>query len=353
MNKRIKHIDVAKGISIILVAMFHSGINFFFPEIILPMGLFRMPLFFFLSGIFFSFTPSTKEFLSKKSEALLKPYFSVLIAVFIANTLLQSGDNSLQIEGILYGNGVTIKSFFWLQLWFLPHLFSVYCFSYVLYRMTIFGELSQNRKWIFLLILLFLGTIDSDIFYNQQIVVLNQPINLPGLPFSTDLIPITSVYFLAGHLLRKRIINFSPNTFYLILAIVIFIGIIIYSGASTDLNNRIYEPPLLATVAAISGIYTILYISSIICHFKRVERVFLAFGGASLYILIFHACIGGIMLQYILKNIEEQNIQILLSTIAFILSISLPLVIKAIVIRSNFLALFFLPFKTNKLLHKK
>jgi len=51
MNNRVEHIDIAKGISIILVALFHSKLKLFAPDIINSMGLFRLPLFFFLSGV--------------------------------------------------------------------------------------------------------------------------------------------------------------------------------------------------------------------------------------------------------------------------------------------------------------
>jgi len=50
---RVEHIDIARGISITLVAMFHSHLKFSIPEVIEPMSLFRMPLFLVLSGVFF------------------------------------------------------------------------------------------------------------------------------------------------------------------------------------------------------------------------------------------------------------------------------------------------------------
>ncbi len=78
MKDRYLHIDIAKGISICLVAMFHSQLGNYYPSIIDPMGLFRMPLFFLLSGIFFSWNPEPHYFFTKKFDSLLKPYFVVL-----------------------------------------------------------------------------------------------------------------------------------------------------------------------------------------------------------------------------------------------------------------------------------
>lgn len=45
------HIDVAKGISIILVALSHSNFIYFAPKFSSALALFRMPLILFLSGI--------------------------------------------------------------------------------------------------------------------------------------------------------------------------------------------------------------------------------------------------------------------------------------------------------------
>jgi uncharacterized membrane protein YcfT len=44
---RVKHTDIAKGVSIVLVAMNHSKISEFLPTLIEALGLLRMPLFSF------------------------------------------------------------------------------------------------------------------------------------------------------------------------------------------------------------------------------------------------------------------------------------------------------------------
>lgn len=77
-KKRAVTIDIAKGISIALVALNHSAIPEDQIAVTDNFNLFRLPLFFFLSGIFFSSYASTGKFLLKKSDALLKPYFIVL-----------------------------------------------------------------------------------------------------------------------------------------------------------------------------------------------------------------------------------------------------------------------------------
>jgi fucose 4-O-acetylase-like acetyltransferase len=354
MINRTIYIDVAKGISITLVAIFHSNLKSFFPEIIEPMALFRLPLFFFLSGVFFSYSISPKAFIFKKAEALLKPYFSVLFMLFFFSVISQDDNLISQLKGIFYGNGNTIR---WVPLWFLTHLFSVYCFSYFIFRFTRFNALSYYNKSILLLIFLFSGSLLIGMVSDSDLTIFNSLIKLPELPFSIDIILITSVYFISGFLLKDKIINFSPNTYLFILSIIIFICIISFSEAHTDLNKRLYKVPTLATLGAACGIYFILSVSWFIAKNKALMRIPLALGSSSLYILIFHKWIEynaySYAYGYTSKSTADNIIFLTsLAILAFLLSISIPLLIKWVVNRNAILALFFLPFKTNPLLQR-
>lgn len=349
MNDRIEHIDIAKGISIMLVAMYHSQLGAFFPEILKPMSLFRVPLFFFLSGVFFSYVISPKEFLIKKSEALLKPFFSVLILVLFIQVFTQQENILLGLRGILYGNGETLKL---TPMWFLTHLFALYCFSYILFRFTIFNVVPSSIQSLFLLIFLFAGVLNIDMFWYRETILFDSELKLPGLPFSVDIIFITSTFFISGHLLKDRVINFSPNVLFFMLSIFVFLYIILFSDAHINLNARIYASPIVATLGAICGIYIVMCISYLLVRYKVTRVVFLNLGGASLYILIFHGIINWKIYNYTSAGVKDGVNLIVLATIAFILSIFLPLIIKWIVLRNDYLALFFLPFKSNKLLQR-
>lgn len=54
MDGRIAHIQVAKGMAIILVAFNHSDLAAMLPTVNDALRTFRVPLFFFLAGVFFS-----------------------------------------------------------------------------------------------------------------------------------------------------------------------------------------------------------------------------------------------------------------------------------------------------------
>ncbi|MDO6621179.1 acyltransferase family protein [Shewanella sp. 6_MG-2023] len=350
MNNRVEHIDIAKGISITLVALVHSKLASFFPEIIDSMSLFRMPLFFFLSGVFFSFSTPPKLFILKKSEALLKPYFSVLLLLFVIDVIFQNDNLLLQLQGIFYGNGETLR---WVQMWFLTHLFTVYCFSYVLFRFTHFNLLPLPIKMFVLMLLLLLGGLYVDTFWLKEITIAGKVSVLPGLPFSIDILLISSSFFISGYLMRNKIIGFSPHRYLFVFACFIFVCIIFLTKSYTDLNKRIYETAITASIGAISGIYIVMCISVLLVKHNAFKVIFQKLGAGSLFILIFHYVIHWKVYTFISSGDINYSIGLVFAVVAFILSVSLPLLIQEMVYRNNYLALFFLPFKSNKLFTRK
>jgi uncharacterized membrane protein YcfT len=73
--ERHRLVDTAKGVSIALVVLSHDKLATLAPELSSLLGLIRMPLFFFLAGLF------------------LRPYRTVAsVAVYKADTLLKSGN---------------------------------------------------------------------------------------------------------------------------------------------------------------------------------------------------------------------------------------------------------------------
>jgi polysaccharide biosynthesis protein PslL len=346
MKKRIEHIDIAKGISIFFVAMYHSELTRYFPELTTSMSLFRMPLFFLLSGIFFSYLTVPQTFLIKKSEALLKPYFAVLLILFLYSLIFENGGSIKQFAGILYGNGPTIQ---WGQLWFLTHLFAIYCFTYVLFRFLKFYAFPTVIKYVILLMFLLLGSAYIQTFWTQGIEIYGYTLKVPGLPFSLDIILITSVFFIIGNLLKEPLMTFKPNLLLLILTAVTFFAISLFTDAYIDLYYRVYDHPVYATIGAFAGIYVVIAFSWYLSKTKT-KTILLRFGDSSLYILIFHGFIQDATYPYLSSGIKNESLLIAMGTLSLILSVFIPLAIKAIVIRSDILSLAFLPFSSNKLL---
>ena len=76
------------------------------------------------------------------------------------------------------------------------------------------------------------------------------------------------------------------------------------------------------------------------------------FGEASLYILIFHGFIQLKFFYTFSAGVTDGTVLYGIAVIAFALSVSLPLLIKWVVVRSDILSLAFLPFESNKSLQR-
>lgn len=350
MKERILHIDVAKGISICLVAVFHSELKTYFGSVIESMSLFRMPLFFLLSGVFFSWHVGSKDLFLKITEALLKPYFSVL--VFILFISYVSGGDAIgwKFKGILYGNGETIR---WVPLWFLPHLFAVYIFSYIIFRFCNFQAVPIALKAVALAVILTGGVLCIKFFWYKSFQFFQYSMELPGLPFSIDIVLITSVYFMAGYIVNDKIRRFQPSAVLLGCSIVLFLLVIKYTNAHIDLNKRVYDDPLFASLGALFGIYMVLSCAWAASKLKWLSFVLLRLGESSIYILIFHAPIQAEMHKYFSGKISDENGMVMLAALSFLCSVFIPVGIGWIVRKSELLSIFFLPFKFNPLLRRK
>lgn len=87
VNDRVVWIDMAKGYGIILVIIGHWDI----PYITDFLYAFHIPLFFFLSGIFFSLKNDFVSFMRNKIHHIVIPYFCLGISVIIANLIFSRG----------------------------------------------------------------------------------------------------------------------------------------------------------------------------------------------------------------------------------------------------------------------
>jgi fucose 4-O-acetylase-like acetyltransferase len=77
---RLRHVDIAKGIAIILVVFVHNRfVMHDRGKLFNILSSFLLPLFFFLSGIFFNPTEPFKRILIKRADSLLKPYYVTLL----------------------------------------------------------------------------------------------------------------------------------------------------------------------------------------------------------------------------------------------------------------------------------
>ena len=132
MEKRIKYIDLAKGLCILLVVFYHiSKQEKDNSPFIYTLSVFRMPLYFFLSGLFFKEYEGFFGFFIRKVNKLLIPFlFFYLTTSFALPNILHYGfgvhvaaSQSLGIGGLWAF--ITDEQFANNPIWFLWALFLV------------------------------------------------------------------------------------------------------------------------------------------------------------------------------------------------------------------------------------
>ena len=349
MKARIQYIDIAKGLSILFVASNHSEFGRSFSTLILETSTFRLPLFFFLSGIFFSSNTSFKIFFLTKFDALLKPYYFTLFSILSVSLFIGNQSWVKDFIGILYGTGSTIV---WPAMWFLPQLFFVSVVSYFCIQWL---KTSRNPFWLggVLVLLLFFVGLAVLRWYNDNFQVYSNSGQPLGLPFSLDVSLIAMSYFISGFLLKDLMIKLKPNWWLVLLSLIVLVILATLTDAFLELNQRIVNIPLVVLVSSVLGIYLVLCLAYLIALVPYLSRVFRIIGSSSLFILIFHSSVGYNFYHLFDGSISGQFGQEILAFLAFVVSVALPVLIRYLVSMSSFLSLFYLPLKSNRIVHSR
>lgn len=347
---RNKTIDIAKGLGILLVVFGHSWIVLHEKgELFRVIFSFHMPLFFFLSGVFFKETESLRSLLRSKADSLLKPYFIVLGGVGIAQIVSGKTSILLYVVGLLYSTGSTIA---WVQLWFLPHLFAVFVFCWL--TLKAFSSTVVRSKGVAILPGLFLviGVLTLQLFWLKPMsdfggpaVLFGKRALLPGLPFSVDIILVSSAYLLAGYFASKYVQKLSFNAVHFCFASLIFIGLHYAFDETIDLNRRIYGDLVVSSAQAFAGIYIALSFSALLSSSRKLGGLFAYVGSGSIFILIFHWLFmdsAKVLLESLVPSLPHLS-----NWFALLMSIVMPLFLFEITKRQRVLSVLLLPRKAE------
>ena len=350
MSERNASIDIAKGLGIILVVLGHNWIIAHeHGESFRIIFSFHMPLFFFLSGAVLHQDISFKNFLVFKADALLKPFFVVLTAWGLARILVSGIDASSYFRGMLYATGNSIE---WVPLWYLPHLFLAMLLAWLILRLI---RRQQSVTW--LLCLVIVGLLAAGVFcmhvlsqaqlssHMPSLAGLNQLTgrqqdSFPGLPWSLDLIGISTAYILLGYVLHEYVMRFKFQTWVFALALLLFAALHFFYDETIDLNMRLYGNVWISTAQALLGIYLVLSISTCMQKHTRLRAVFVYLGSSSLFIMIFHSWIEWKIFSLLSRY---SSLAYLNASLALLAGIVLPLVLLEIVKRQKIMNILLLP----------
>lgn len=348
---RLALIDVAKGVGILLIVLGHNPIfsssNPGFADLL---SSFRLPFFFFISGTLFSFgKKSVGKVAFDRADAWLKPTAVVVIAFGLTRVLAGQAGPEPMLLGLLFATGFTLT---WTPMWFLPHLWLLYVFATVL--MTFGHHLVDTRvkRVLGLCVMGLLGYGCLQLFdsgLENAACLHNSRFDMDlfdcGLPFSADLLLITTTYFLAGYFVSAQVKAFQPHYLLGALAFAVLLGLHAGFGYTVDFNTRRYDHVLISTLQAMAGIYTMLCICSLLTHSARALAFFAYFGRASLFILIFHAWLTYKLFTVLPRVLEWPW---LVAVVMYLVSLMVPIMLWEITKRNKVMALLMLPRQQKK-----
>lgn len=330
---RMYHVDVAKGACIFLVVLGHSGLFSQMKAANEMLALFRMPLFFFLSGVFVSASKGWKYYVFDKADHLLKPYLSFSVLVLILGFVSGSDwFSAYSLLGVIYATGATIR---WIPAWFLPHLyvstFLVWIFCLCLNRF----DVSNRSGLIFAFSVYWVGIFLMRV--SPAGWVLYSDMNQNGvLPITLNSLFVSASFMLFGFYSRGKVFDFSLSAKFFLFCAVVFLGVAFFGGVRLDLSNGVVVRPFFSLLCAGLGGYSLFSISVFMSRFLVFRSLFCLLGRASLFVLLFHMPLGRW-----LEKLMGEGCWVLL--VSFFFSLFFPVFIRIFVLNSPVVARFFLP----------
>lgn len=313
-KKRIEFIDLAKGICILLVVLLHVDNNF--GEAIKIMSIFRMPLYFVLSGMFFKTYESFYNFTKKKTNKLLIPFLSTFFIISIPTSYWLNSINGFDttISTLFFAENDRLNLGINGASWFLICLFIVNIIFYIIFL------LSRHN----VIVIAIIGGICGITGYLLNVYELYLPMWLDSSLTATP-------FFIIGYAIKQYsdilYEQFSNKHYFLLIgafiALLIIYKINEYETPSTILfiDNNFNVNIISLYIGGMVGTYCVLLIAK---YFKYLP-VISYLGRYSIVVLLTHQFYIFIVRNILYQlNIPQNSFIINLGIFIFIIIISLP-----------------------------
>ena len=261
-NKRIDFVDLTKGICIILVVMAHIDGAFAKFDESSMISCFRMPLYFFISGIFFKSYEGFAGFLIRKINKLLIPFTFFYITAFLLKYVvwkIAPGVFHLPVQWsemlvIFHGHDL-IK--FNPPIWFLIALFNCNILFYLIHFL-------RNKH----LNLMFASTllIGAAGFYMGKYRF--------ELPFYMDVAMTALPFYAAGFWIRRYNFFLFPHRFdkWIPLFMAMALTIMYFTATTPGMRTNSYTGNIAQFyIAALAGIFMIMLFCKRIKHISVIS----------------------------------------------------------------------------------
>lgn len=331
-------IDVVKGLGIVLVVFGHNWLVLDDKaELYRVIFSFHIPLFLLVSGLFIKPAQSLPGLVKDKADGLLKPYLVVLGVLGLAKAAVHPGGALNYFAGMFYATGDTLS---WVPMWFLPHLFLGLILAWALLRL---GAMLRFPAWGWVPLLWVLGAWSLGWFWQRPLPAAGAALLgmrlMPGLPWSADLLPLSTAFLLLGHVLQAPIKSLAFRPLPWLVALVGFAALHIAFNDTIDLNMRQYDHWLVSTLQIVLGVALVILSSAWLAR-RSVGRVLARLGAASLFILMFHMVVQDRVFM-VLNHVTGQPVPSAVA--AFLLGVTVPVLLQAVVVRQRWLARLLLP----------
>ncbi|MFP3496388.1 acyltransferase family protein [Pseudomonas sp. SIMBA_059] len=335
--------DIAKGIGILVIVYGHSWFVANSLDLLYPMlASFVLPLFFFLSGVFFKPEQPFVEMAVRKADGLLKPFFFTMLMYVLVRDLLRGQPLLPDVGGVLYASVDTIP---WQALWFLPHFWVAILFSWLMLRLIQHLKLPLLASCLLMVAQLLLGIWVLPWFWQVPVTIGGQTWTMPGLPFSLEVTLISSTYFIYGYLLRDWLRRHEGSLLTLVISIALFAAVFVYSRDTMDLAQRRYDHWLWTSLLAVIGVYLCWALARVLMVSPLITRAMTYIGQSTLILLIFH----GEIQHKAVDLMERLGLHPFMSAcLGLVIAVVVPLMIGEVIKRVAVLRFFYFPFPVRK-----
>lgn len=316
---RIDFIDLAKGFCIILVVFTHvNGFCFNDQQYILgnTLRIFRMPLYFFLSGLFFKQYEGFIGFLKRKINKLLIPFlfFFLTTSIGLPFALQCMGYPLRNTEGIGFHSLYAFiypETFSNTPIWFLMCLFVVNMLFYTVFSLVKILLKQKTEKfciWVVAILCLGIGTAGCylDLYHT----------NLPMYIDSS----MTALPFFAGGFIMCKFTNILyPNKFdkyNLLMVVCLFILTFSFAGRVDYRGNHFDVSIWSLYICGFAGTLGIMFLSKMLHKLPLISF----WGRYSIMILCTHILVMNVVSSCVKKLSITVWPQIFLTTIIVMMS---------------------------------
>lgn len=286
--KRKEHLDIAKGIGILLVVLGHCPLIYNpFKQWIYS---FHMPLFFIISGMVWDKSSHehkgffTRKFLFDKIKRLIIPCCIWGVLYTLISAIMNRSFSLRYVAYLLYGSQSTFRRAESLtSLWFLPCMFLAIC-AFEIIQQVLMG--SKHRSLALLCI--------SAVFASIGLFLPHFSI---GYPWSADVAFLAVSYMIWGYLTADHFESLtdkkSGRTFlFLLLSLLLSLTFILnLSHASfnnVDLAGRQFGNGALYLINAVSGSSFVLLLAILLCKARPIAEFLSYLGRNTMPIFILH-----------------------------------------------------------------